>query len=110
MGRYISTTGTASPVLRTATTTFNATVSDRILLDSTGGAFTVTLPAVVGLLEGDQIQLIDVGNFANSNNITIARNGAKIQGLEEDLVMDVSGSVVTLLYTNATYGWVLTSS
>lgn len=110
MGRYISTTGTASPVLRTATANFAATASDRILLDSSGGAFTVTLPAVAGVLEGDQIQLIEVGNSASSNNITVARNGANINGSAEDLTIDVNGSVVTLLYTNGTYGWVITSS
>jgi len=45
MGRFISTTGTAGAVIREVTENFDASVNDRILADSTGGAFTVTLPA-----------------------------------------------------------------
>ena len=106
MGRYITTTGTASSVIRNATTTFAATVNDRILANSTSGAFTITLPNVATLLANDTIQIIDVGGVAATNKITIARNGALIQGLAEDLVIDLSGSVTTLIYTGITYGWV----
>ena len=44
MGRYISTTGTASSVIRNVSSTFSATVNDRILANSSGGTFTITLP------------------------------------------------------------------
>ena len=50
MGRYISTTGTAGVVTKEVSTTYSASVNDRILADSTGGAFTVTLPISTGLL------------------------------------------------------------
>lgn len=110
MGRFITTTGTANVVTVTATTTYSANVNDRVLCDSTTSAFTVTLPANAGLLEGDQVQLIDVGGAFNTNNVTVGRNGSLIQEAGADLVLDVNGAIVTLLFTGNTYGWVITSS
>jgi hypothetical protein len=110
MGRYITTIGTASPVLRTVATTYTAVVNDRILINSASAAFTITLPAVGTLLEGDQIQFIDVGNSLQTNNVLIARNSALILGAADDLTLDINGAIVTILYTGATYGWVMTST
>lgn len=110
MGRYITAEGTSQAVIRTVSSNFNASVNDRILLDSTGGAFTVTLPAVADLVEGDIIQMIDVGSNLETNNVTVARNSAKIIGATEDLTLDVNGSVLTILYTGDTYGWVVTAT
>jgi hypothetical protein len=109
MGRYITTTGTSGVVLRTVSANFNATVNDRILANSSGGAFTITLPVSTTLLENDTIQIIDVGGAALTNNITIARNGALIQGASDDLVLDLNNASVTLIYTGVTYGWVYTA-
>jgi len=110
MGRYISTTGTASTVLREISSAYNAEVNDRIIADSTGGAFTITLPANSSLLINDTLQIIDAAGGANSNNITVGRNGSLINGDADDLVIDVNGAIITLLYTGANYGWVITSS
>lgn len=108
MGRYITTTGTASPVTRIISTTYTAEASDRLLVDTTGGAFTITLPSTP--LEGDQIQFIDVeGNFETAN-LTVARNGNLINGDASNLTADVNGALITLLYTGVTYGWVITST
>ena len=89
MGRYISTTGTAGVVTKEVSTTYSASVNDRILADSTGGAFTITLPVSTGLLVNDTIQIIDATSQAGTNNITVARNGALIQGSAEDLTVDL---------------------
>ena len=110
MGRYITTTGTSGFTLRTVTTTFSASVNDRILATSAGGAFTITLPATASLLENDMIQIIDVGGVAQTYNITIARNGSLIQGVADDLVLDLNNATITLIYTGATYGWVYTAA
>ena len=110
MGRFITTTGTASVVTVEANSAYNASVNDRILCDSTSTAFAVTLPANASLLDGDQVQIIDVGGAFNTNNVTIGRNGSLIQGTGADLVLDVGGAIVTLLFTGNTYGWVITSS
>jgi|TARA_B100001013_G_scaffold80600_2_gene43540 hypothetical protein len=107
MGRYISTTGTAGAVTREVSTTYAALVNDRILADSTGGAFTITLPANAGLLINDTIQIIDATSQTGVNAITVGRNGSLIQGVAEDLTVDLPGAIMTMVYTGATYGWIL---
>lgn len=107
MGRYISTTGTAGVVIRNVTTTYQAVANDRILANSTGGAFTITLPLSTSLLDNDTIQIIDVGFVAATNNITVARNGALINGAADNLTIDLNGAIVTLIYTGVSYGWVV---
>lgn len=104
MGRYLSVTGTTSVTTRTVSTTYNASVNDRIVC--TTGGFTITLPAS-NLLEGDSIQVIDATGVAGSSNITIGRNGNKIQNLAEDLVLDINNAAVTLVWTGVTYGWLI---
>lgn len=110
MGRFITTTGTASAVIREVNSNYNAEVNDRILANSSTAAFTITLPINASVLEGDQLQIIDVGNSFNTNNVTISRNGSLILGAADNLTIDVNGAIITLLYTGNTYGWVLTSS
>ena len=107
MGRYISTTGTAGVVTKEVNTTYSASVNDRILADSTGGAFTITLPVSTGLLVNDTIQIIDATAQAGTNNITVGRNGALKQVSAEDVTVDLAGAIMTLIYTGATYGWIV---
>jgi hypothetical protein len=107
MGRYISTTGTAGIVIREVSTTYQAVVNDRILANSTSAAFTITLPLSTSLLSNDTIQIIDVGQAAATNNITVARNGALINGAADNLTIDLNGAVITLIYTGVTYGWLI---
>lgn len=107
MGRYISTTGTAGVVTREISTTYSAVVNDRILADSSSATFTITLPANASLLVSDTIQIIDATSSAGTNAITIDRNGSKIQGAAEDLTFDITGGIVTMIYTGTTYGWIV---
>lgn len=110
MGRYISTTGTASSVIRNVSSTFSATVNDRILANSSGGTFTVTLPLNSTLLVNDVVQIVDVTGSFNTNNVTLGRNGSKIQNLSEDLVLDINNIAVTMIYTGSTYGWIISGT
>ena len=110
MGRYISTTGTASSVIRNVSTTFSATVKDRILANSSGGSFTITLPLNSTLLVNDVVQIVDVTGSFNTNNVTLGRNGSKIQNLSEDLILDINNIAVTMIYTGSTYGWVISGT
>ena len=61
-------------------------------------------------MAGDVVQIYDIEGQAASNNITVGRNSNKIQGAAEDLTINVANAVITLTYTNATYGWVITSN
>ena len=110
MGRYITTTGTAGATFREISANYNAIVNDRILATTSGGAITITFPSSGSLLVNDTIQIIDVGATAATNNITVARNGAKIQNIADDLTVDSNGAIITLIYSGATYGWIVASA
>lgn len=110
MGRYISTTGTASSVIREVSSTYQAVVNDRILANSNGGGFTITLPANANLIVNDTISIIDVTGSFNTNNVTLGRNGSKIQNLSEDLTLDINNVAITLIYSGSTYGWIMSGT
>lgn len=107
MGRYISETGTASTVVREINSAYDAVVNDRILIDSSSSSFTITLPVVSSLLVNDTIQLIDVTSSLGTNSVTVDRNGALIQGQDEDLTLDSTGATITIMYSGQTYGWIV---
>ena len=81
----------------------NAEVDNGYLIDAYGGNVTLTLPAAPQ--EGDIIGTCDFYNQSTTNVITIARNGNNIEGDATDLVFDVDGAGITLVYTDATRGW-----
>ena len=107
MGRYITTTGTAGVTTRSISANYSAAVNDRLLVDTSSSAITVTLPANATLLVDDTIQIVDIASNAGSNNITVGRNGSEINNSAEDLTIDVNGAIVTLIYSGSTYGWIV---
>tara|TARA_B110000503_G_scaffold141841_1_gene236636 strand:+ start:3116 stop:3448 length:333 start_codon:yes stop_codon:yes gene_type:complete len=109
MGRYITTTGTAGVTSVEVSTTYSASVNDRILANTSGGAFTITLPTNASLLLNDTIQIIDANGSADTNTITVSRNGSKINNVADNLTIDVKGAIVTLIYTGSNYGWIVGS-
>jgi hypothetical protein len=108
MGRYITTQLTYATVTVSTGSSYTASVNDRVLC--TSGGITITLPANAGLLEGDTVQIIDVAGQAGSSAITVARNGSLIQGATDDLTIDIGNASPVLVYTGATYGWVIAGS
>ena len=70
---------------------------------ASASALTLTLPATPAL--NDEIQLLDASGNASTYNITVARNGNKINGGTGNLIIDNNGGWYTLLYTGSTYGW-----
>ncbi len=110
MGRYITPAGTVSATtieISNADSPYAAGAENRLLADVSGGVLTVTLPA--SPLVGDQVQIIDVTGSAAVNNITVARNGNDIQNAAEDLTIDLNNSITTLVFSGATYGWIVGS-
>ncbi len=105
MGRYITTTGTSSTVIRTVGSAYTAQVNDRIVC--TNGGFTITLPAAADLVVNDTIQFIDATGVFGSSNVTLARNGNKIQNLNEDLILNINNTSITLVWTGSSFGWLI---
>jgi hypothetical protein len=83
------------------TSSYTAADSDGVQTDTTGGGFTVTLPATPAV--GDQVIVIDTASSWAANNLTVGRNGSTIEGLAEDLVCDLSGVSVQLVYSGTTW-------
>ena len=82
------------------TSNYTAQDKDGIIADTSGGAFTVTLPATPVI--GTQVFVADGASWG-TNNLTVARNGSTIEGLAEDLTLDIAGVSVQLLYDGATW-------
>ena len=87
------------------TTNHTASVGDKLFVDCSGGAVTVTLPVSPSM--GDEIRIIDATGNASTNNITIARNGSNIQGVADNLIIDTDRAAFGLVYYNSTQGWLL---
>jgi len=69
----------------------------------TSSARTLTLPASPTV--GDSIAVYDASGLAETNNITIARNGNNINGTAVNAIIDVNNSGSTFVYTGSTVGW-----
>lgn len=72
---------------------------------ATVGAFTLTLPLSPSV--GDTVGVKDAANYFATNNLTIGRNGEKILGYAEDLTVNIANVSLELVYTGATYGWII---
>ena len=83
--------------------TSNYTTKDKegVLANTTGGAFTVTLPATPAT--GAQVVVADSAGTWGTNNLTVGRNGSTIAGVAADLVCDISGVSVQLVYNGSTW-------
>lgn len=86
------------------TANYTAVKGDMIWANTTGGAFTITLPATPAA--NDRVRVGDVASKWDTLSPIIARNGANIMGLAEDLTLNIKNAVVDLVYSgNATFGW-----
>jgi len=83
----------------------NAVAGAGYFCDTSGGAFTVTLPTSPAL--GDEISFVDYAGTFDTNNLTIGRNGNPIQGAASDLTVSVERAGLTLVFVDGTQGWLL---
>lgn len=74
------------------------------LVDCSGNTITVTLPSSPAI--GNQVAIKDFTGNANSNNITVNRNGRKIEGSDSDLIIDRNYYSAEFVYTGSSRGWV----
>jgi hypothetical protein len=83
------------------TSSYTAVDSEGVQTNTSGGGFTVALPATPAV--GDQVIVIDTASSWAANNLTVGRNGSTIEGLAEDLVCDISNVSVQLVYSGTTW-------
>ena len=101
-------TGAVSWDTTAKTTGFTAVDGVGYFVNTTAGAISVTLP--LSPAAGAVIGVSDYAGTADTNNITLLRNGSNIGGVAADSVLVVNGAAVTLVYVDATKGWIVTDS
>ena len=87
------------------TATFTAANGEGYFANTSGGIFTINLPSSPSA--GNIISVKDYINSFATNNLTIGRGGSPIDGNTENLVLDIDGQSVTLIYVDGTRGWLV---
>ena len=92
----------------TPPSTYTAVNGDQLLINTSGSGIgtpvTINLPASPAI--GNEVHFIDSGNSFASNNLTIGRNSSNILGAASNLVVNTNSAAFTLVYVNATRGWI----
>lgn len=84
---------------------YTAAANEIVRVDSTANAFSVVLPGSPA--DGAEIEIVDVGGAAATNNITIDRSGNTINGVPADVAFDVNFDRAVLIFSTS-LGWSLT--
>ena len=82
------------------TANYTASSGDLVIADTSGGVWTLTLPASPST--GDIVTVSD-GDDWSTNNLTIGRNSSTIESDAADMTMDVGGVSVQFLYDGTTW-------
>jgi hypothetical protein len=85
------------------TTNYTAVDGDRLVVDTAGGAITITLP--LNPAQNETIRIKTTTSY--TNNVTISRNGSNILSTADDYILDGDYLDITLLYVDATIGWLV---
>jgi len=88
-----------SYVVKSANYTINN--NEGVLANTAPGAFTITLPA--SPVVGNQVVIADSFGVFGANAVTVARNGSTIENAAEDLVLDIDGASVQMVYSGNTW-------
>lgn len=103
-GNITLSNGNIRPKWQLKSIAYDAVSGDRLIIDTSGGSVTITLPATPAV--GDYVMFIDASNTFDTNSLIIARNGSKINSLSSDLTVSTEGAAFELVYTGSTRGWV----
>ena len=101
-------TGTVNWETTKKTSAFTAANGEGYFVDTTSASITATLPASPSA--GDIVAFKDYANTFDTNNLTLARNGSNIDGVANNFVVENEGQSITLVFVDATRGWVPTDA
>lgn len=97
-GNSIQSFGSTSYIRVTSNTT--AVAGKSYLCDTSGGTFTLTLPASPAT--GDTVIIADGASFSTTA-LTVGRNSSTIESVADDLSINIGGVHVTLTYDGTTW-------
>lgn len=106
-GKYLTTDGsspswatvTTGTVFIAKTTTYTAVAGDTLLVDTSGGSFTITLPASPAT--GNTVYFQDAKGTWFTSPLTIGRNGQTIMGAAEDFTASSNNAGFGLVYNGS---------
>mgnify|MGYP003649745856 FL=1 len=99
-------TGTVDWDTTPKTATFSAVSGNGYFCNTSGGAFTVNLPAGAA---GAIVSLADYAATWQTNNVTVTPNGTeKIGSVNASVSLNTEGQSVTFVYVDSTQGWLNT--
>jgi hypothetical protein len=84
-------------------TPFTAVSGKGYFINTTSGAITMNLPSSPSV--GDIVAIKDYAGTFNSNNLTIGRGGSNMNGTASDSIRNTINESLTLVYADATKGW-----
>jgi len=94
------------PIWVIKTANYTAVNGESVMANTTASAFSITLPASPSV--NNRVLISDYAGTFWTNNLTLVRNGSKIQGLDEDYICNISHETRYLTFIDATQGWRVT--
>ena len=85
------------------TANYTAVAGQGIFANTSGGAWTLTLPASPTI--GDEVTIFDYSGTFGTNNLTVDRNGSKIDTAESNTVLSTNKTNVRFVFIDSTQGW-----
>lgn len=112
MGRFISAASFTTELVNVSSTPYNASSNKTYIINTTNTAVTLNIPNADSANVGDRIHIVDAAGTFNTNNVTVGINTAttKIANLNENLTLNIPNNSVELLYSGASFGWVILNS
>jgi hypothetical protein len=108
MARFINQGFTLTSQVVGVTTDYTTAAGEVLLVDTTAGSLTVTLPDDPAI--GDRVQFVDAAGQFGAYNCVVSvsnTNTYKIANLNETLNLNVPNQPLELMWSGSTYGWVL---
>jgi hypothetical protein len=96
--------GTVNWCSTAKTAPFSATDGAGFFVNTAGGAVTVTLPSSPSA--GAIVSIKDYNRTFGTNNVTLDRNGSKINSVCENATLSSNGQSISMIYVDATKGWI----
>lgn len=97
-----STGGSGVVKVRYNSSQYIAIDNDKIAANTSGGAFAINLPP--SPRNGTNVTFLDHSKTWNTKNLTIARNGSTIEGVDQNFICDIIGDMpLVFLYDGLTW-------